>query len=142
MDVLRNLAKFTAKHLCQSLCQPQVCNFIKRETLAQVFSLEFCEFFFYRTPLGECFQYIVFARDSYPLSNKSTFYWRCLKLPQFKFGRGRGKKVQLGLVLAVIDMSFLTDCNINYLEKFQDLCFYMTISRFTQRCNQNPVKHL
>ena len=54
-DVLRNLAKFTAKHLCQSLCQPQVCNFIKRETLAQVFSREFCEFFFYRTPLGECF---------------------------------------------------------------------------------------
>ena len=36
-DVLRNFAKFTGKHLCQSL------NFIKKETLAQVFSSEFCE---------------------------------------------------------------------------------------------------
>ena len=34
--VLRNFAKFTGKHLCQA------CNFIKKETLAQVFS---CEFF-------------------------------------------------------------------------------------------------
>ena len=33
-DVLRNFAKFTGKHLCQSL-------FIKKETLAQVFSCEF-----------------------------------------------------------------------------------------------------
>ena len=34
--------------------QPQTCNFIKRETLVQVFSREFCEIskntFFYRTP--------------------------------------------------------------------------------------------
>ena len=33
----------------------QACNFIKKETLAQVFSCEFCEIFkntyFYRTPL-------------------------------------------------------------------------------------------
>ena len=52
--VLRNLVKFTGKHLCQSLC---ACNFIKKETLAQVFSSEFCEIskniFFYRTPLVE-----------------------------------------------------------------------------------------
>ena len=44
--VLRNFAKFTGK---------QVCNFIKKETLAQVFSYEFCEIskntFFYRTIL-------------------------------------------------------------------------------------------
>ena len=33
--VLRNFAKFTGKHLCQS-------NYIKKETLAQVFSCEFC----------------------------------------------------------------------------------------------------
>ena len=42
--VLRNFAKFTGKH-----------NFIKLETLAQVFSCEFCEIskniFSYRTPL-------------------------------------------------------------------------------------------
>ena len=39
--VLRNLAKITEKHLCQSLflIKPQACNFIKKETLAQVFVL-------------------------------------------------------------------------------------------------------
>ena len=47
--VLRNFAKFIRKHLCQRL------NFIKRESLAQVFSCEFCEIskntFSDRTPL-------------------------------------------------------------------------------------------
>ena len=49
--ILRNFAKFTGKHLCQSLffnkvtgLRPEVCNFIKKETLAQMFSSEFCEF--------------------------------------------------------------------------------------------------
>ena len=48
--VLGNLTKFTGKHLCQSLffnkvagLRPQACNFIKKETLAQVFSCECCE---------------------------------------------------------------------------------------------------
>ena len=45
--VLRNFAKFTG-------LKSQACNFIKTETLAQVFSSEFCEIskniFFYRTP--------------------------------------------------------------------------------------------
>ena len=57
-DVLRNFAKFTGKHLCQSLYFNKVagkaCNFIKKESLAQGFSCEFCEIskntFFYRTP--------------------------------------------------------------------------------------------
>ena len=40
--VLRNFAKFTGKHLYQSL-QPKACNFIKKETLAQMFSCEFWE---------------------------------------------------------------------------------------------------
>ena len=52
--VLRNFTKFTGKHLCQSLL-PEACNFIKKETLPQVFSCEFCKIskntFFYRTPL-------------------------------------------------------------------------------------------
>ena len=58
--VLRNLAKFTRKHLCQSLffnkvagLRHQACNFIKKESLAQVFSSEFCKIskntFFYKT---------------------------------------------------------------------------------------------
>ena len=37
-DLLRNFTKFTGKHLCQS-----ACNFIEKETLAQVFSCEFWE---------------------------------------------------------------------------------------------------
>ena len=44
--VLRNFAKFSGKHLCQSLLfklQAEVCNFIKKQTLAQVFSSEFYE---------------------------------------------------------------------------------------------------
>ena len=59
--VLRNFTKFAGKHLCQSLffnkvagLRPQVCNFIKRETLAQMFSCEFRKIskntFCYRTP--------------------------------------------------------------------------------------------
>ena len=45
--VLRNFAEFTEKNLCQSLyfnkVAGQACNFIKIETLAQVFSCKFCE---------------------------------------------------------------------------------------------------
>ena len=45
--VLKNFAKFTGKHLCQSLFFNKVaggaCNFIEKETLVQVFSCEFCE---------------------------------------------------------------------------------------------------
>ena len=56
-DVLRNFTKFTGKHLCQTLFFNNVaglaCNFIKKETLAQVFSREICEIskntFSYRT---------------------------------------------------------------------------------------------
>ena len=55
---LRNFAKFTGKHLCQRLflikLQAKTCSFIKKESLAQVFSCEFCEIskntFSYRTP--------------------------------------------------------------------------------------------
>ena len=49
--VLKNFAKLTGKHLCHSLSlikQTVVCtfcNFIKKETLAQVFSCEFWEIF-------------------------------------------------------------------------------------------------
>ena len=70
--VLGNFTKFTGKHLCQSLyfnkvagqrpatllkkrLRPEACNFINKETLAQVFSCEFCKIskntFFHRTPL-------------------------------------------------------------------------------------------
>ena len=52
--VLRNFAKFTGKHLCQSLFFNKVAG-LKKETLGQVFSCEFYEIskntFSYRTPL-------------------------------------------------------------------------------------------
>ena len=40
---VRNSTKFTGKHLCQSLFFFLACNFIKRETLTQLFSCEFCK---------------------------------------------------------------------------------------------------
>ena len=57
-DVLRSFAKFTGKHLCQSLFlikwQASACSFIKKETLAQTLSRELCEIskntFSYITP--------------------------------------------------------------------------------------------
>ena len=54
--VLRKFAKFTRKHLCQ---KPEACNFIKKETLAQVFSCEFYKIskntFFSQNTSGGCF---------------------------------------------------------------------------------------
>ena len=57
--VLKNFTKFTGKHLCQSLFFNKVaglgCNFIEKETLAQMLSCEVCVLFkntyFYRTTL-------------------------------------------------------------------------------------------
>ena len=81
-SVLKNFAKFTGKHLCQSilLIKLQASELTKKQQnnvvllfllltlkpatllkkrLAQVFSCEFCEFskntFFYRTPPSDCF---------------------------------------------------------------------------------------
>ena len=56
--VLRNFAKFRGKHLSRKLFFKKVaglaCNCIKKESLTQMFSCEFCEIskntFFYRTP--------------------------------------------------------------------------------------------
>ena len=42
--VLKKFAKFTGKHLCQSLVFHKG-DFIKKETLAKVLSSEFCEIF-------------------------------------------------------------------------------------------------
>ena len=57
-DVLKNFAKFSGKHLCQSLLFNKVAGLrlqIKKETLAQVLSCKFWyifkDTFFYRTPL-------------------------------------------------------------------------------------------
>ena len=57
VGLLKKFAKRTGKHLYRSLFLNKVaglCNFIKKETLVQVFSYEICEIFknifFYRTP--------------------------------------------------------------------------------------------
>ena len=52
--VLRNFAKFTGKHLSQSLffcqsCRPQACNFIKKRLWRRCFPVNFTKFL--RTPL-------------------------------------------------------------------------------------------
>ena len=51
-DVLKNSQKFAGKHVYQSLffdkvagLRPQACNFIKKETLAQMFPCEFSKIF-------------------------------------------------------------------------------------------------
>ena len=44
-SVLRNFAKFTGKHLYQRFFFNKVASSIKKETLVQVFSCEFCEVF-------------------------------------------------------------------------------------------------
>ena len=53
---------------------PQACNFIKRETLAQVFSCEFCETskntFSYRTPPVAASVALKMIRDPYNLNTR------------------------------------------------------------------------
>ena len=57
--VLRNFAKFTGKYLDQRSFFNKVAGSIKKESLAQVFSCEFCEIskntFSGRTPLVDSF---------------------------------------------------------------------------------------
>ena len=50
--VLVNFAKLTGIHLCQGLffnkvagLRPEACNFIKKKTLTQMYSCEFCEIY-------------------------------------------------------------------------------------------------
>ena len=52
LEILQNPQENTCAR--DSFTEPQACNFIKKESLAQVFSFEFCEIvknnFFHRTP--------------------------------------------------------------------------------------------
>ena len=64
-DVLRNFAKFTWKHLCLSL-------FIKKETLAQVFSVNFVKFL--RTPFSiEHLLWLLLKWLFFPMSSALNF---------------------------------------------------------------------
>ena len=66
-NVLKNFAKFVGKYLCNSLFFNKVAgwglNYVKKETLTQVFSCEFREIFkiiflFYTTPLENWFHWL------------------------------------------------------------------------------------
>ena len=54
--------------------RPEACNFIKKETLAQVFSCEFCEIyknnFYHRTPLVAASGVLINFAILEPFSNK------------------------------------------------------------------------
>ena len=94
---LRNFAKFTRKHLCQSLffikLKASDCNFIKKETLTQVLSCVFCEIsqntFSYKTPPMaasvpfHCF----FNKESIIIfkTQKSKYFLFCLPQIQLKY---------------------------------------------------------
>ena len=68
---LKNFTKFTGNYLCQA----EACNLIKKETLSQVFSLEFCKIFknifSCRTPPVDCFLFL-------PTSNTFSTSVDCL----------------------------------------------------------------
>ena len=110
--VFRNFAKFTGKHLCQDLffnnvagpyietsqlicCANQLTgfykrawSFIKKETLTQMFSCEFCKIskntYSYRTPLVVASENINFG------FLKNTLIWDRLQLFQETISRGVG----------------------------------------------------
>ena len=75
--VLRNFAKFTGKRLYQRVFFNKVAglvvNFIKKESLAQVFSCEFSKIsknvIFYRTPQVAASKIIVFNKIKDSLTN-------------------------------------------------------------------------
>ena len=78
--VPKNFAKFTGKHLCQSLFFNEVAVqffLIKKETLVQVFSCKFCEIL--RTPFfnehpGGCFWRIISTTNSTNLQTTKIFF--------------------------------------------------------------------
>ena len=70
--------------MCSVKKAPQACNFIKKETLAQVFSCEFCEIskntFFYRTPLVAASDIASYAHDNTLHACDSNLYTVLSKL--------------------------------------------------------------
>ena len=87
---LENSQKFTGKHLCQSLFfikfQAETCSFIKKRTLAQVFSCEFCEISknsFFTEYLRWLLLLVAWTRPLFPLNLLVS------SLCGFKISRGR-----------------------------------------------------
>ena len=75
--VLKNFAKFTGKHLCQSLFFNNTFfnNFIKKETVAQVLSCEFTKFLrkpFLQNTSKQLLLYLTYL-PSHPLKTEPVF---------------------------------------------------------------------
>ena len=73
-DVLKNFAKFTGKHLCQSITFDKVAGLqlYLKKTLAQLFSCEFCEILkntFLQNASWRLFLYLL-CKKCYELSRK------------------------------------------------------------------------
>ena len=122
--VLRNSAKFTGEQLCQSLFfnkvagfRPLVCNFIYKETVAQVFSCEFCEIsknaFSYRTPL---------VAASFILTLNTIMTKKYLKHHTYLF---------YGLLTYLIDSSLLFMFTHMRIVLFSNHAYYMINSKLS-----------
>ena len=76
--VLRNLAKFIGKHLCQGLFFNKAAGLSpEKEALAQVFSCEFCKIsknthLFHRTPLVAASVYLIYIWKLYAITIKKS----------------------------------------------------------------------
>ena len=87
--ILKNLAKFTGKHLCGNLFflikLPAACNFIKKVSNTGVFLRIlpcFQEHLFYRPPPGDyCYRWL------YQKEGKIFFSWMCVFCLFFSFNR-------------------------------------------------------
>ena len=75
LEILQNSQENTCARICFN--KPEPCNFIKKESLAQVFSGEFCEIFkntfFYRTPLDDCFWWYLVTVSQYRFNDDFIF---------------------------------------------------------------------
>ena len=90
--ILRNFIKFTGNfikfhqfhkiHLCQS----QACNFIKKETLAQVFSCKFCEIpkktFFIKHQWATASVSVTVKIQAWPIDSRGIFRTMAYLKPQ------------------------------------------------------------
>ena len=114
--VLRNFIKFTGKHMCERVSfliklQPSVCNFIKRETLAQVFFCEFCKIsknaFSYITPPVAASE--VYEKNSFTYSFSCillSFSKNALKVCEQNFFHDYKQKVVRDVIFCSITIHF------------------------------------
>ena len=114
--VLRNFTKFRRKHLCQSL----FFNFMKKETLAQVFSVNFAKFL--RTPNTEHLSAtasVILVIFQVRLKVLSTNYFSFLYLiyKSIVFYQQASIQARLSTAIFCQRFSFFTVFLVNYLNE-------------------------